>query len=63
VESLLAYYELGVTTFLIRGFNPLLDSIEYGHEIIPRVRAEIAHRESLDRQPLDRHSVKTAKAG
>jgi alkanesulfonate monooxygenase len=62
VESLLAYYELGVTTFLIRGFNPLLDSIEYGHEIIPRVRAEIAHRESRDRPPLDRH-VKTAKAG
>jgi alkanesulfonate monooxygenase len=46
VESLLEYYELGVTTFLIRGFDPLQDAIEYGREIIPRVRAEIARRES-----------------
>ena len=37
VESLLAYHELGVSTFLIRGFHPLQDAIEYGHEIIPRV--------------------------
>jgi alkanesulfonate monooxygenase len=46
VESLLEYYQLGVTTFLIRGFDPLQDAIEYGREIIPRVRAEIARRES-----------------
>jgi alkanesulfonate monooxygenase len=48
VESLLAYYDLGVTTFLIRGFTPLHDAIEYGREIIPRVRAEIAARDALD---------------
>jgi alkanesulfonate monooxygenase len=47
VESLLAYYDLGVTTFLIRGFTPLHDAIEYGREIIPRVRAEIAARDAL----------------
>jgi alkanesulfonate monooxygenase len=57
VESLLAYYDLGVTTFLIRGFNPLQDAIEYGREIIPRVRAEIAERGS------NRSFVKTAQAG
>jgi alkanesulfonate monooxygenase len=45
VESLLAYHDLGVTTFLIRGFNPLRDAIEYGHEIIPRLRAEITRRD------------------
>ena len=44
VESLLAYHDLGITTFLIRGFRPLQDAIEYGHEIIPRVRAAIAER-------------------
>jgi alkanesulfonate monooxygenase len=46
VESMLAYSDLGVTTFLIRGFNPLQDAIEYGREIIPRVRAEIARRDA-----------------
>jgi alkanesulfonate monooxygenase len=58
VESLLAYHDLGVTTFLIRGFNPLQDAIEYGREIIPRVRAEIALRETADRSHL-----RTAQAG
>jgi alkanesulfonate monooxygenase len=46
VESLLQYYDLGITTFLIRGFNPLQDAIEYGNEIVPRLRAEIAGRDS-----------------
>jgi alkanesulfonate monooxygenase len=44
-ESLLAYHELGVTTFLIRGFDPLEDAIDYGRELIPFVRREIARRE------------------
>jgi alkanesulfonate monooxygenase len=58
VESLLAYHDLGVTTFLIRGFNPLQDAIEYGREIIPRVRAEIGLREAADRS-----RPRTAQAG
>jgi alkanesulfonate monooxygenase len=57
-DSLLAYYELGVTTFLIRGFNPLSDAIEYGREIIPRVKAKIAAREASEVGV-----AKTAKAG
>jgi alkanesulfonate monooxygenase len=44
-ESMLAYYDLGVTTFLIRGFDPLEDAIDYGSELIPIVRREIAERE------------------
>ncbi len=44
-EALLDYYELGVTTLLIRGFDPLNDAIEYGRELIPLVRAEVARRE------------------
>jgi alkanesulfonate monooxygenase len=44
-ESLLAYWELGVTTLLIRGFDPLADALEYGRELIPLVRAEVARRE------------------
>jgi alkanesulfonate monooxygenase len=44
-ESLLAYYDLGVTNFLIRGFDPLEDAQDYGRELIPLMRAEVAARE------------------
>jgi alkanesulfonate monooxygenase len=44
-ESLLDYYDAGVTTLLIRGFDPLEDAIDYGRELIPLVRAEVARRE------------------
>jgi alkanesulfonate monooxygenase len=37
-DSLLDYWDLGITTFLIRGFDPLEDAIDYGRELIPRVR-------------------------
>jgi alkanesulfonate monooxygenase len=43
-DSLLDYWDLGVTTFLIRGFDPLEDAIEYGRELIPRVREATANR-------------------
>jgi alkanesulfonate monooxygenase len=44
-ESLLAYYDAGATTLLIRGFEPLEDAIDYGRELIPTVRAEVARRD------------------
>ena len=37
-ESLLAYHALGVTTFLIRGFDPIDDAIDYGRHLLPLVR-------------------------
>lgn len=36
------YYELGVSHFLIRGFDPLIDAIEYGRELIPATRRLVA---------------------
>lgn len=42
--ALLDYYDLGVRTFLIRGYDPLDDAIDYGRELIPLVRAEVARR-------------------
>lgn len=45
-EALLEYYNIGITTFLIRGFDPLEDATDYGRELIPLVRQEIARRES-----------------
>lgn len=43
-ESLVDYYDAGCDTILIRGFNPLDDAIEYGRDLIPLVRQELAHR-------------------
>ena len=43
-EALVAYYDLGVRSLLIRGYDPLPDAIAYGEELIPRVRALVATR-------------------
>ncbi|MGK9230904.1 LLM class flavin-dependent oxidoreductase [Inquilinus limosus] len=43
-DALLDYYDLGVTTFLIRGFDPLDDAIDYGRELIPLTRKLVAER-------------------
>jgi alkanesulfonate monooxygenase len=44
-ESLLDYYDAGISTFLIRGFDPIEDALGYGRELLPRVRAAVAQRE------------------
>ena len=44
VEALLAYADIGVTTFLSRGYDPLHDAVDYGRYIIPAVRQEAARR-------------------
>jgi alkanesulfonate monooxygenase len=38
-HALLEYYKLGVHSFLIRGFDPLEDAVDFGRELIPRLRA------------------------
>jgi alkanesulfonate monooxygenase len=43
-ESLLDYHEVGIDTFLIRGFDPLRDTVQYGRELIPLTRALAAQR-------------------
>jgi len=45
-EAILDYYDLGVTTFLIRGFDPLNDAVGYGRDLIPRVRELVAARDA-----------------
>ena len=45
-EALVAYYDLGATSLLIRGYDPLPDALEYGRELIPRVRALVAERDA-----------------
>lgn len=43
--ALLDYVDLGATTLLIRGFDPLDDAVDYGRHVIPLVRQELARRE------------------
>jgi alkanesulfonate monooxygenase len=45
-DALLKYWELGVTTFLVRGFDPIQDALQYGRELIPLVREAVAAREA-----------------
>jgi alkanesulfonate monooxygenase len=45
-EALLAYVDLGIDMLLIRGFHPLQDAVEYGRELIPLVREEVARRDA-----------------
>ncbi|GJE26848.1 LLM class flavin-dependent oxidoreductase [Methylobacterium organophilum] len=43
-EALLDYHDLGVRTFLIRGFDPLEDALDYGRTLIPAFKALLARR-------------------
>jgi alkanesulfonate monooxygenase len=43
-EALCDYHALGITTFLIRGFDPLEDAIEYGRSLLPLTRQMITER-------------------
>lgn len=57
-NALLRYYDLGITTFLIRGFDPLLDAIAYGRDLLPLVRAKVAEREAeRAAQPAERKAA------
>jgi alkanesulfonate monooxygenase len=38
-HAILGYYKLGVDSFLIRGFDPFNDTVEFGRELIPRIKA------------------------
>jgi alkanesulfonate monooxygenase len=43
-QTLAEYHAIGVTTFLIRGFDPLEDALDYGRVLIPATR-ELTRRE------------------
>ncbi len=43
-QTIFNYVDAGATTILIRGFEPLRDAVEYGRDLVPLVRQEMAHR-------------------
>jgi alkanesulfonate monooxygenase len=50
-EALLDYHALGVETFLIRGFDPIEDAIEYGDTLLPETRRLLAERQAQQSSP------------
>jgi alkanesulfonate monooxygenase len=48
-EAILEYYKLGVGSFLIRGFDPERDTVEFGQALIPLVRAGAARIDAAER--------------
>jgi alkanesulfonate monooxygenase len=44
-EALADYYDIGATTLLIRGYDPLPDAEQYGAELIPALRRLVARRD------------------
>jgi alkanesulfonate monooxygenase len=43
-EAMLRYYDLGCTTLLLKGFDPVPDALEFGKELLPMVREGVEHR-------------------
>jgi alkanesulfonate monooxygenase len=45
-QALLDYIDIGVTTILIRGYDPYDDAIDYGRYLLPLVCEEVAKRDA-----------------
>jgi alkanesulfonate monooxygenase len=46
-DAMADYHALGITTFLIRGFDPLDDAVAYGRDLLPATKHLIAQREQV----------------
>jgi alkanesulfonate monooxygenase len=51
-QAILDYIDIGVTTILIRGYDPYDDTIDYGRQLIPLVRHQVARRDAAIAQPV-----------
>jgi alkanesulfonate monooxygenase len=45
-EAILDYYDIGISNFLVRGFHPTQDTVTYGRDVVPLVKAGIAARKA-----------------
>jgi alkanesulfonate monooxygenase len=45
-KAMLEYYKLGATALLIRGYDPRPDAVQYGEELIPRLRQLVADHDA-----------------
>jgi alkanesulfonate monooxygenase len=49
-KAMVEYYKLGATSLLIRGYDPLPDTVQYGAELIPLVRNLVAEVDASQAQ-------------
>jgi alkanesulfonate monooxygenase len=45
-EAMLRYYDIGCTTLLLKGFDPLPDAVDFGKQLLPLVREGAARRDA-----------------
>ncbi len=45
-EAMLRYYDMGITSLLLKGFDPLADTVDFGERLLPLVREGAAKRDS-----------------
>jgi alkanesulfonate monooxygenase len=45
-EAMLRYYDLGMSTLLLKGFDPLSDAVDFGKRLLPLVREGAERRDS-----------------
>ena len=45
-EAMLRYYDIGIYAVILKGFDPLADTIDFGKELIPLVREGAAKRDA-----------------
>jgi alkanesulfonate monooxygenase len=45
-EAMLRYYDLGITTLLLKGFDPLADAVDFGERLLPLVREGADRRDA-----------------
>jgi alkanesulfonate monooxygenase len=59
-RALLDYIGIGVTTILIRGYDPYDDAVDYGRYLLPLVREEVARRDASQATAVDSAAVDSA---
>ena len=62
-QAILDYVDIGVTTILIRGYDPYDDAIDYGRQLLPLVREEVARRDAEKDAPRSRREREPRQAG
>ena len=50
-KAMFEYYKLGATSLLIRGYDPRPDAVQYGEELIPRLRRLVADWDAGETAP------------
>ena len=63
-KAMFEYYKLGATSLLIRGYDPRPDAVQYGEELIPRLRALVAEYDGAGRADAETGApIRRARSG